>query len=251
MAALSWCLGFPYSPNERIREAAWGVVSAFYERHFPDVPRLVHSATPAGERFLRAKTRNELVRKAEVFDVVVLVDADTLIHPDGIRRMVDAAATRDMFLGKPFLRGVNMQLGAQRHLAGSTDLDGSWPRPQFNDPGAAWVIRPESWWAAGGMDEDFRSWGGEDEAFAYVFAAVGGTTEYDVRPAVKTHHTLPRWSADPEWADTWERSAICRHIWRHPELVAEWLTVRHKPGIAAEWIARHGISLRRRLGSSP
>jgi hypothetical protein len=244
MAALSWCFAFPYAPNEPIRAQAWEVVSAFYLKHFPTTPQLIHSATPVGERFLRAKTRNELVRMAGGYDVVVLVDADTLIHPDGIRTMVDAVAARDMFLGKPFLRGVNLPLESQRRLAAYPD--GRWPRARFNDPGAAWVIRPDSWWAAGGMDEGFRSWGGEDEAFHHLFAAVGGTLEYDQRAAVKTEHVTPRWSSDPDWADTWERSAVARHVWLHPELAPEWLAVRHLPGIAANWVIEHGVNVRRR-----
>jgi len=208
MVALSWCFGFPYAPNEQIRADAWDVVSSFYAKHFPEIPHLIHSATPVGERFLRAKTRNELVRMAGGYDLIVLIDADTLIHPDGIRRMIDAASKQGMYLGKPFLKGVNLQLA---HLRATAETM-RWPHPKFNDPGAAWVIRPETWWATGGMDENFRSWGGEDEAFNYMLTALGGSIEYDVLPAVKAHHKTARWFRDPEWSDTWERSAVYRHI---------------------------------------
>lgn len=243
MAPLNWCLAFPYCPNEPIREQAWEIVSAFYEHQFPDVPKLVHSSTELGEPFLRARTRNELVRLAEGYDIVCLIDADTLIHPDGINRMLELTAQRDLFLGKPFLKGINLPLNA---MAGTADSM-IWPRPRFNDPGAAWVIRPSTWWAAGGMDESFRSWGGEDEAFAYTLTALGGSIQYDQLPAVKANHVTPRWSKDPEWADTWERSAVYRHTAQHPELASEWLSVRHQPSIAAQWIAEHTINVRRRL----
>lgn len=243
MAPVTWCFGFPYCPNEPIREQAWGVVEAFYDRHFPSVHRIVHSATAVGEPFLRAKTRNQIVRQAQHlgFDIVVLIDADTLIHPDGIRRMVDLTATQDLFLGKPFIKGVNLPLAALQGVADG----GTWPSARFNDPGAAWVIRPETWWTAGGMDEGFTSWGGEDEAFDYLFAAVHGTTEYDRYPAVKTDHPTPRWRRDPNWADTWEREAVCRHVWRNPHLVPEWLEARDQPGVCAEWITRYSIDTTR------
>lgn len=249
MAPLNWCFGFPYAPNEKIRAEAWDVVSTFYAKHFPDTPRLVHSATAVGEQFLRAKTRNEIVEMAEGYDLIVLIDADTLIHPEGIRRMVDRAGSHDLFVGKPFLRGTNLPILKQRNVAvlDEPKLTALWPQPKFNDPGAAWVIRPKSWWTVGGMDEAFRSWGGEDEAFSHMLSAFGGTIDYDLLPALKTQHTLPRWSADPEWAGTWERAAVYRHIWRHPELAAEWLTVRHQPGICEEWISTHGINLKRKL----
>jgi hypothetical protein len=243
MVALNWCLAFPYCPNEPIRAQAWEIVSAFYDKHFPDVPQLVHSATAVGETFLRAKTRNELVRMADSFDIICMIDADTLIHPDGIKRMLERVAIEPMLLGKPFLKGINQPL----NMLASTADSMIWPRPKFNDPGAAWVIRPETWWAAGGMDESFRSWGGEDEAFNYLLTAVGGTAEYDQLPAVKTLHTTPRWSQDPQWADTWERSAVYRHIWLHPELATEWLAARDQEGIAAEWVNKHDINMKRRL----
>lgn len=245
MASLNWCLAFPYAPNEPIRAEAWEIVSAFYEKHFPDIPQFTCSATPIGEPFLRAKTRNQLVKDCEQlgFDLVALIDADTLIHPDGIKRMIEVVAKQPMFLGKPFLQGTNLALPGMRFTAETM----RWPRPKFNDPGAAWIIRPETWWAAGGMDENFRSWGGEDEAFAYTLTAVGGSIEYDRLPAVKIKHVTPRWSQDPQWADTWERSAVYRHIWQHPELLPEWLTVRDQPGITAQWVAGHDINVRRRL----
>lgn len=243
MAPLNWCLAFPYCPNEPIRRQAWEIVSEFYDRHFPDIPKIVHSATEVGETFLRAKTRNELVRLADSYDIVCMIDADTLIHPDGIHRMLKLTAEQDLFLGKPFLRGVNLPLNQMQSTVDSM----TWPRAQFNDPGAAWIIRPSTWWAAGGMDEQFRSWGGEDEAFNYLLHAVGGTYHYDRLPAVKANHPTPRWSADPNWADTWERSAVYRHLWQHPELAQEWLTVRDQPGIAAQWITEHSINVKRRL----
>lgn len=243
MAPLNWCLAFPYCPNEPIREQAWEIVKRFYDHHFPEIPKLVHSATAIGETFLRAKTRNELVRMADSYDIVCLIDADTLIHPDGIGRMLLRTTIENLFLGKPFLKGVNLPLNAMKSTADSM----IWPTPRFNDPGAAWIIKPSTWWAAGGMDENFRSWGGEDEAFAHILAARGGSVQYDVLPAVKAKHTLPRWSQDPQWADTWERSVIYRHIGQHPELADEWLSVRDQPGIAAEWVTRHSINVRRRL----
>lgn len=238
--AVTWCLAFPFCPNEPIRAEAFTVIQGYYSKLFPDVPQLVHSATPVGEPFLRAKTRNELVQMADKFDVVCLIDADTLIHPDGIRHMVDRAADGGMFLGKPFLRGANRSLEAQRALA--TDPNRNWPQSQFNDPGAAWVLRPSSWWAAGGMDEQFTGWGGEDESFSYLFAALGGTTENGIRAAVKTEHAQPRWRAHPAWLDTYKRESVCQHIWQNPTLATEWLTVRDQPGIVDEWINRFGIT---------
>ena len=236
MAAVTWCIAFPYCPNEPVREAAFELVSAFYARHFPDIPQRAHSATPKGEPFLRAKTRNELVEQAETFDVIALIDADTLIHPETLADMVATAHGDDMFLGKPFLRGLNLPIDGQRQLAkGSV----AWPRGQFNDPGAAWVIRPSSWWAAGGMDEGFTSWGGEDGAFLYMFAALGGTTQYGTHGAVKTEHEQARWRAQPNWAETLKRELVTQAIWeRHQDLAKEWLEVRHQAGIVDQWWTR-------------
>lgn len=241
---MTWCLAFPYCPNEPIRAEAFAVVSTFYAHHFPNVPQLVHTATPIGEPFLRSKTRNQLVHQAAGFDVVALIDADTLVHPEALQHMVDQAHQRTMFLGKPFMRGVNLDLTDQRHLAAG---DIPWPRARFNDPGAAWVIRPESWWAAGGMDENFTSWGGEDSAFGYLFAALGGETVNTGPAAVKTEHEQPRWRANPDWPNTIKRELVTKAIWEtHPELATEWLTVRDQDGIVEQWVHHLRIPLPRR-----
>jgi hypothetical protein len=240
---MSWCIAFPYCPNEPIRQEAFELVSGFYTKHFPKVPQIAYSSTPVGERFLRAKTRNALVNIAQRggYDVVALIDADTLVHPDSLSVMVNMAHERDMFLGKPFLKGDNMPIEKQRQLvAGLIE----WPNAQFNDPGAAWVIRPESWWKAGGMDEAITSWGGEDSAFMYLFAALRGETSHGTLPAVKTEHVQPRWSQDPEWSDTLKRELVTKAIWaEHPHLATEWLQVRHQAGIVDTWIRRLDVAL--------
>lgn len=232
--SIRWCFGFPYCPNEQIRAEAFEAVTAFYTRHFPDVPTMVHSATAVGEPFLRARTRNELVMQAQGFDLIVLIDADTLIHPAGIGRMLNVPP---MTLGKPHRQGVNVPLEHQRSL----DPNG-WPRGRFEDPGAAWVIRPRDWACAGGMDEAFTSWGGEDAAFEHMFVAVGGTVVYDRHAAVKTLHEQSR-RTSPDYPETLKRELVYRHIRFHPELAKEWLEVRHQPGIVDEWATRHSIRL--------
>jgi hypothetical protein len=245
--AVTWCLAFPYCPNEPIRAEAFNIVQGFYTRHFPDTPQLVHSATKVGEPFLRAKTRNDLVHQAEQagHDIICLIDADTLIHPDGIRHMLERCTEQDLFLGKPFLMGTNMRLPRFKLLAEPT-AGTYWPRPAFSDPGAAWVIRPQTWWAAGGMDENFQAWGGEDTTFGYMLAAIGGTTENHERPAVKAEHRTNRWRADTSWEETWHREAVYRHVWQHPELATDWLSVRDQHGSVDDWITHHSINLDRR-----
>lgn len=243
---MTWCIAFPYCPNEPIRAEAYELVSAFYRKHFPEVPQLTHSATAVGDKFLRAKTRNQLVNMAtdQGFNIVALIDADTLVDPGTLARMVTATETRGMFLGKPFARGVNLPIDQQRDLAAGSI---PWPRSRFNDPGAAWVIRPESWWAAGGMDEAIISWGGEDSMFQYLFAALGGETLHGQIAAVKTEHAQPRWSADPDWTSTLKRELVTKAIWHdYPQLASEWLRVRHEPGIVDEWVTRLQVPLSRR-----
>jgi hypothetical protein len=239
----SWCLAFPYCPNEPVRAEAFEIVRGFYAHHFPDIPQLVHSATAIGEPFLRARTRNELVQMADGFDVVVLVDADTLLWPSAITSKVAAAGEQGFYLGKPFLRGVNVPLDGLQLLA-DCNLN-QWPHARFNDPGAAWIVRPSSWWRAGGMDENFTSWGGEDESFMYLFSALGGVTEYDHLAAVKAEHAQPRWRQAEGWLQTLQREFVCRHVAEHPELVREWLAVRDQPGIVESWIKRFAITDRR------
>lgn len=239
---MKWCIAFPYAPNEPIREEAFNLVSAFYREHFPNVPQLTHSATPVGEPFLRAKTRNDLVRIAERdgYDIVCLIDADTLIHPDGIRRMVDMVEADPMLLGKPFSDGVNYDIDAQRQLAATLD---PWPTAAFRDPGAAWIVRPETWWRAGGMDEGFTAWGGEDTAHLYMHVAAGGTvvTDKDAnnRAAVKTQHAEKRWTDNAYWEETLTRELVVKELFeRRRQWIPEWFEDRLNPDAASRWATR-------------
>lgn len=105
------------------------------------------------------------------------------------------------------------------------------------------MIRPESWWAAGGMDENFTGWGGEDEAFSYLFAAAGGVTGHGQLPAVKTQHEQARWGT-PEHQTAVRRELVTKHIWKNPHLLTEWLEVRDRPGVVDEWTTKYLSTLR-------
>lgn len=147
----------PWRPQPA-RLAAHDYCRAWWARTLPDAP-LIEVDTDHHPYNLAA-VRNEGVRQAEELDadVVVIADADAVIVPaDSLHAAITAAG--DGRLHMPFT--------AQRYLTeaetetllvgGTVDLAG------HHGNGAAYVIQPRSYWAAGGSDERFSGWGGDDD----------------------------------------------------------------------------------------
>lgn len=151
----------PWRPNPS-RQAAWELVRDWWTTHLPDA-EIITADTPH-QPFVVAAARNEGVRLAERSgaDVVVVADADTIPDPTGLSEAIDAAA--DGKIHQPYSR-----FGYLRRAATERAIESrQWPTPKTNlgrVSGGVWVCTPEAWRAVGGMDERFRAWGGEDDAF--------------------------------------------------------------------------------------
>lgn len=165
----------PWRPGTPERNAHHGHVRAHLRNLLPDA---LHIDVDSGHTpFSRAGSRNEGVRQAEQCgaDVVVLSDADTLAEPQPLHAAIDAAHDGRLHLPYTWYRGLS-QIGTQRYLAGApadtcpTDWAHQWAT------GGVLVITPQSWWAAGGMDEAFVGWGFEDTAFRTAADALLGPT---------------------------------------------------------------------------
>lgn len=157
----------PFRGGRLDREIHADYVTARLRQMLPDAEHLLVDSP--GE-FSRAAARNEAVRQA-ASDVVVLCDADTLPEPEPLRDAV-AGAAGDGRLHLPYtrFRGLSPEGTLAVYARGVDPLDAPVEDESMRPIGGVWVIRADAWWAAGGMDERFRRWGFEDDAF---WAAAG------------------------------------------------------------------------------
>ena len=65
--------------------------------------------------------------------------------------------------------------------------------------GGVWVIRADAWWAAGGMDEDFKGWGFEDDSFFTAANVLLGETVRHEGTITHLHHTPAANTRSPEY----------------------------------------------------
>lgn len=165
----------PWRPGTPERNAHHEYVRDHLRELLPDA---IHLDVDSGHTpFSRAGSRNEGVRLAQIAgaDVVVICDADTLPETEPLHAAIEAATDGRLHLPYTWYRGLS-QRGTLDYLAGTpavdcvVDLEHEWAT------GGVLVIQPDAWWAAGGMDEAFRSWGFEDAAYRIAADALLGPT---------------------------------------------------------------------------
>lgn len=137
-------------------------VLRFYQCTYPSfevVPSL-YEATP----WNKGKAINEGVRKARS-DKLVIVDADTIILPEQLKKALD----NDWAI--PFTIVNNLTKCATKSVLTTPAESTMWAalptdkvRESFMYAGGVWVISREVFESAGGIDERFEGWGGEDES---------------------------------------------------------------------------------------
>lgn len=140
-----------------------------------------------GETFDRSKSRNLAMRIAE-HDTVVLHDADTFSTKENLLRAIRLARSHNgLVLPYNFYGGLSEE-SSKRVMSDPETFPPEKERYEETNTesiGGIWVIRKSLWWRAGGMDERFRGWGYEDNAF---FAASETMNEPMKRIKGRIHH---------------------------------------------------------------
>lgn len=125
-------------------------------------------ADPLGE-FNRSASRNSGVAQTQS-DVAVIIDADNLIPLEQIHAAIEVARNADVMV-KPFQTfGYLTEEATTKYYLDvvPTVFDNS-PEsfqnpPSDNFTGGAYVCKKTVWDMIGGADENFKGWGGEDDA---------------------------------------------------------------------------------------
>ncbi|HEY9370052.1 galactosyltransferase-related protein [Streptomyces sp.] len=176
MPSLDVAVVIPWRGGDPDRERHHEVVRARLRDVFPDAWHI--DADSGHHPFNRAGSRNRGVRMAQDVGagVVVVNDADTIPEPGPLRAAVQQAAA-DGCLHTPYTRFVGLtEAGTRDYLAGlplqrcGVDLEYGF------SVGGVFVIRPDAWWRAGGMNKRFTAWGSEDMAFRRAADTLLGPT---------------------------------------------------------------------------
>lgn len=152
---------------------------------------IIEADSDPANKFNLAQARNNAVRQATT-EYVVVSDADVI---PAVSNVLEAIATMGEEVVWPYTR--------HRYIANDWDgdpfdapviqLDGMPPQPPggYNEwTGGIYVARRSSYWAAGGFDERFTSWGGEDSCFRISCNTLVGVGRVE-GPCVSYDHENP------------------------------------------------------------
>jgi hypothetical protein len=254
MAALTWGVAIPFreDPNPQInRRELLQTVLDYLAEVLPEVSPILIDSNP-NLPFNRAGARNACVRHAEAegWDVVVILDADTLPPAELVLSAVQAAAEAGIHQPFHYCATIQPEAGVTplnltaEHLVISRSTQRLWV-----SPGSCYILRPDVYWSLGGQDEGFTQWGGEDSAFLAVARAFGvPVIRHTLRPskrlspentAVQLHHgNADDRRRNPTYPATLRRQGIYGRLSRNPDKMRQWIAERHLPEAEAEWASK-------------
>lgn len=159
----------PWRPTPD-REAAFRFVWDWYVT----IARLqgwdrIQAVDSGHHEFNRAASRNACVRAASDADVVIINDADTVPHPATLYEAVKAAYDGRLHYGLDKMKYLS-EFESHTYMSGQP-VDVSDAKEHDS---SVYVIQPRRWFVAGGMDERFTGYGGEDGAFCSAARALIG-----------------------------------------------------------------------------
>lgn len=238
----------PWRAGDRDREKAWAWVRAYWEQFGWPIFEVEH---PGPEPFNRSWCINEGARRAGVFDVLVIVDADAFCEdPQQVRDAVDSCVYTQR-LTIPHSIGADLGEAATDLLIAGKDGWQSDPI-QRRDPctSRVWMMPRDLFVQIGGFDTRFRGWGHEDIAAWSAAAILRGVTQLPGttwhlwhEPSLGAARSTPDWARGRKLAERY--SAALRDGWIAMERLVEErsLTERYVPQGPAQATRRRGIDV--------
>lgn len=172
----------PWRPTPDREEAfrfVWGWYTSILHLQGWDRIMAVDSGHPV---FSRAASRNAAVRAASDADIVIVNDADTVPHPATLYEAVKSALDGQLHYGLDKMKYLS-EVESYAYMAGD-QVDVSDAKPHDS---SVYVVQPHRWFAAGGMDERFTGYGGEDGALCSAARALIGV-KWHKGTAVSLYH---------------------------------------------------------------
>ena len=162
MNKISVAVAVPWRYQET-RKYAKELVEDWYKNNLPECS-IFFVDSDATKVFNPAQARNNCVKIAKDFDVVIINDADTIPEIGPLKQSIqDCVNTNLVHLPYTEYRTLGKN-GTKEHLEGSEISDCSFTLVKDAISGTL-VLKPEVWWKHGGQDEKFMGWGYEDSAW--------------------------------------------------------------------------------------
>jgi len=164
------------------RERSWRWVQQWWSVNFPDWT--LRSADSGHDPFNRGASRNVAARAATA-PILIIADADTIPDPEAVCQGVDLVASERAPWVIPYekLRYYNLSERATlRRLEFPPDpaitIGEPWDEDDWEHKITSWagclILRRVDYWRAGGYDERFAGWGGEDNAMQLALDTLVG-----------------------------------------------------------------------------
>lgn len=149
-------------------------VSKWLSELLPNAP--IIECDTEHEQFNLAAARNSGVRRAEELgcDVVVLCDADTVVVPSFY---VTSALTGAHSTGLMYMPFREQKYLNELETADLIDGEPVSVVGGHGGNGAMHIVRTDAYWRAGGGEERFTGWGGDDDAFVSACTAILGPVQ--------------------------------------------------------------------------
>ena len=209
----------PFRTDHAERERNWRWLARYWRAELPGAEIVVGS--DHGIPFCKTHAVNEAFRRS-TGDVVVILDADCYMSGETIqecaRQIRDARLRGHHLWFIPYRRFYRLTELSSRLLLDTDPASplrfGDPPPPGADDPpspgaqsvghryGALIQVMPrEAFIRAGGMDERFRGWGGEDSSFMHAVDTLYGRHKTVNGPVYHVHHPTIRgkWAATRQW----------------------------------------------------
>lgn len=152
----------------------------------------VHLTDVDTKLFNRAAARNAGVAALPDAEVIVVMDADTIVDPIVLQDAVAHVARRGG-LALPYNRYFALTpAGTADLLAGADPADCAADLIFRSISGGVIVTTPEAWWAVGGQDERFQGWGYEDAAWRLAADTLTGVTVFSGPAYAGSHATTDK-----------------------------------------------------------
>lgn len=170
-----------FRDTDGTRTRLWDFVRSYLELTWPEA-ELICRSDDGEDPFHKTLALNRAAAEA-TGDVFVLYDADTIVDTDVLRATVDAVRASVAQWGHPYNQKTKLNEAATEHVLAAGP---GWKGPlnlrvfgkmegstTFN-AAPPLVVSRDAWDLVGGLDERFRGWGQEDQAFAQALAVLCG-----------------------------------------------------------------------------